>query len=148
MSIHIITIGKLEQKFSQIAQHYYQMIKWPLRTTAITYNHKTPPTQIKDFEATLISKHSKANSVKIALTEAGEELNSHQFASLISSHLVHARKLDFIIGGAFGLSPAILHNAYQLSLSRMTMPHQMAKLILLEQIYRAQTILTGHPYHK
>lgn len=62
---------------------------------------------------------------------------------------MEGRSIDFIIGGAFGLDKSILNlsNA-KLCLSKMTLPHQMAKLMLLEQIYRVQTILDGHPYHK
>ena len=63
--------------------------------------------------------------------------------------MMEGKSIDFIIGGAFGLDGSILNlsNA-KLCLSKMTLPHQMAKLMLLEQIYRAQTILDGHPYHK
>jgi 23S rRNA (pseudouridine1915-N3)-methyltransferase len=63
--------------------------------------------------------------------------------------MMEGRDVDFIIGGAFGLDQSILNLANaKLCLSKMTLPHQMAKLMLVEQIYRARSIIDGHPYHK
>ncbi|CAN0602806.1 unnamed protein product, partial [Ectocarpus sp. 12 AP-2014] len=85
----------------------------------------------------------------IALDLSGKQHSSEDFSLIFSQQMMAGNDIDFIIGGAFGLDQSILNLANtKLCLSKMTMPHQMAKLILLEQIYRAQTILDGHPYHK
>ena len=81
----------------------------------------------------------------IALSEEGNQLDSFSFAQLINRHA----DLTFFIGGPFGLSEEVKKNAnYLLSLSKMTLPHELAFLVLVEQIYRAERILEGHPYHK
>jgi len=90
---------------------------------------------IKSFYKWINAKRCQIKDIKTSL-------------SYIESYILK-NNIDFIIGGAFGLDQSILNLAnIKLCLSKMTMPHQMAKLILLEQIYRAQTILDGHPYHK
>ena len=79
----------------------------------------------------------------------GKQMSSEVFSDIFKSQMMYGRNIDFIIGGAFGLDESILLLAdIKLCLSKMTFPHQIAKLLLFEQIYRAQTILDNHPYHK
>jgi len=150
MQIHLISVGKLSKEFSSIADEYQKMIKWKLKTTEITYLQKLPPNQIKPFEAKLITQYLDAKSYKIILDVAGREFDSHEFTGLFrSGSLINNKSLEFIIGGAFGLDNSIHSIAgASLSLSRMTFSHRIARIMLLEQIYRAQTILENHPYHK
>jgi 23S rRNA (pseudouridine1915-N3)-methyltransferase len=75
-------------------------------------------------------------------------MGSRAFASYLQDHATHARDLSFVIGGAFGLGQKVLARARQLTLSAMTFPHEVARLLLAEQLYRAGTILRGEPYHK
>ncbi len=83
------------------------------------------------------------NARLIALDEKGKDYSTREFASLLESEAV------FVIGGADGLDPSIKDEAsLVLRLSAMTLPHALAQVLLLEQIYRAATILTGHPYHR
>ena len=84
----------------------------------------------------------------VALTRAGQPMGSRAFASYLETQAVHARDLCFLIGGAFGLGDELLRKARQLTLSPMTFPHEMARLLFAEQLYRAGTILRGEPYHK
>jgi 23S rRNA (pseudouridine1915-N3)-methyltransferase len=97
-------------------------------------------------------KHPTA--MKVMLDPAGKRMDSAQFARLVSGAEQAARDLIFLIGGAEGLLPAWRENAAQkngdqlLSLSEMTMPHELARVVLAEQIYRAFTTLRGHPYPK
>lgn len=149
MQIHIISIGKLSKDFQNIAMEYEKMIRWQLKSTEISYSKKLPPEQIKQFEAKEIAKYLRHDSYKIALEVTGKHYTSHEFAKIIENQQHSNKNIDLIIGGAFGLDQAILDLAHlKLSLSKMTLPHQMAKILLLEQIYRSQTILTNHPYHK
>lgn len=79
----------------------------------------------------------------VALDERGKEYSTRQFADLLKSETA------FVIGGAEGLDPSVKNEAsLQLRLSAMTLPHALAQVVLLEQIYRAATLLTGHPYHR
>ncbi len=81
----------------------------------------------------------------IALSEEGSQMDSVSFAKMIEKY----PDISFIIGGAFGLSEEVKNKAnFLLSLSKMTLPHEMAFLVLVEQLYRAERILEGHPYHK
>ncbi|MBV9568089.1 MAG: 23S rRNA (pseudouridine(1915)-N(3))-methyltransferase RlmH [Hyphomicrobiales bacterium] len=89
-------------------------------------------------------------AVRIALDERGETLNSKEFAKFLEKHRASgAKSLAFLIGGADGLAPDVLKTAHQtISFGAMTLPHQLARIVLLEQIYRALTIRSGHPYHR
>jgi 23S rRNA (pseudouridine1915-N3)-methyltransferase len=84
----------------------------------------------------------------VALTRAGQAMGSRAFAAYVQERALHARDIAFVIGGAFGLGPGVLGRARQLTLSAMTFPHEVARLLLAEQLYRAGTILRGEPYHK
>lgn len=84
----------------------------------------------------------------IALERTGREIDSEMLAARIDRWLAAGRDLVFVVGGADGLDPALTARAdFSWSLSPLTFPHQLARLIVLEQIYRASTILAGHPYH-
>jgi 23S rRNA (pseudouridine1915-N3)-methyltransferase len=83
------------------------------------------------------------NAYVVALDERGKDLTTEQFAKLLQ------RETAFVIGGADGLDEGIKRQAaLRLRLSALTLPHALAQVVLLEQIYRAATILTGHPYHR
>jgi 23S rRNA (pseudouridine1915-N3)-methyltransferase len=145
----IISVGKLNKEFQPIAEHYKKIIKYQIKFIGIDNVNKLPPKQIKQSEAKLINKHIETKSYNIILDVVGKSLSSHEFANMLQTNLVFGENICFIIGGAFGLDESIVKQAnVRLSLSNMTMPHQMAKIVLLEQIYRAQTILENHPYHK
>ena len=86
----------------------------------------------------------------VALTREGNGMDSRELSRYLERHAVRSSAgVAFVIGGAFGLGDAVLRRARRrLSLSRMTLPHEMARLVLAEQLYRAGTILRGEPYHK
>ena len=88
-------------------------------------------------------------AMKVLLDPAGKAMDSVQFARLVSQAEEQARDLIFLVGGAAGLPAAWRENeSLLLSLSRLTMPHELARVVLAEQIYRAFTLLRGHPYPK
>lgn len=84
----------------------------------------------------------------VALTRTGRPIGSRAFASYLEQHALHARDVAFVIGGAHGVGDELLARARPLTLSVMTLPHEVARLVLVEQLYRAGTILRGEPYHK
>lgn len=88
-------------------------------------------------------------SARVALTRSGRQVDSEEFARLLGSWQHDARDVALLIGGAHGIAPELLAGAdLRLSLSSLTLPHELARLVLLEQLYRACTILRGEPYHK
>jgi 23S rRNA (pseudouridine1915-N3)-methyltransferase len=89
------------------------------------------------------------HAAAVALTRKGRAMSSRTLAKWLSERALEARDVAFLLGGAYGLGPDVLNNVgHQLSLSSMTLPHEMARLVLVEQLYRAGTILRGEPYHK
>jgi 23S rRNA (pseudouridine1915-N3)-methyltransferase len=96
-----------------------------------------------EVERTLVKKEPGNLSGCIALDERGKDMTTRQFAALLGE------ERTFVIGGADGLSDRAKREAAQLlRISSLTLPHALAQVVLLEQIYRAATLLTGHPYHR
>jgi 23S rRNA (pseudouridine1915-N3)-methyltransferase len=149
MKIQIISIGKIASDQLSVMQHYQKMIGWKVQNTELTYSKKLSENQIKQYEAQLIKDKLTKGSYVIALDVLGKQVTSEDFSEIFARQMMDGRDIDFIIGGAFGLDSSILDLAdTKLSLSKMTFPHQIAKILLFEQIYRAQTIIEKHPYHK
>lgn len=103
----------------------------------------------KEKEADLILKAFQPGDVIVLLDEGGREMRSVEFADYMKQKMNSvSRRLVFVIGGPYGFSPRVYEAAHEkLSLSRMTFSHQMVRLIFVEQLYRAMTILNGGPYH-
>lgn len=91
----------------------------------------------------------KPQEFVVALDERGREMNTRELASWLSGRMNDGRDLALVIGGPDGLSPELLGRADQkLSLSKLTLPHPLVRVVLAEQLYRAHTVLSGHPYHR
>ncbi|MCX6782282.1 MAG: 23S rRNA (pseudouridine(1915)-N(3))-methyltransferase RlmH [Candidatus Magasanikbacteria bacterium] len=157
LHISIICLGKLKEEYWRKAEAEYLKRLSPFAKIEIIgikeepFGEKDDPTAIKIKEAEKIKKAlvGKADGFIIALDENGEPFSSVRFAAKINS-LAGNRTADFviIIGGPLGLSDSILKIAdMTLSLSLFTFTHQMARVILLEQIYRAMMINSGRKYH-
>ncbi len=107
------------------------------------------PARAKAVEATAILDRVKSTDRLVALDELGKTLTSHGLAELINQSQIQSQSLVFCIGGDQGLSREIIDcSSLTLSLSRFTLPHRLARLVLVEQLYRAFTILRGEAYHK
>lgn len=104
----------------------------------------------KADEASRLAKAAGPAAVRIALDENGKTLTSDAFARMLSKHADSGTKCcAFLIGGPDGHGADVLANAQlRLSLGAMTLPHGLARIVLIEQLYRAATILSGHPYHR
>jgi 23S rRNA (pseudouridine1915-N3)-methyltransferase len=109
----------------------------------------TSPERVQERERERIEAALPSACVRIALDERGRMLDSTRFAQQLAQWRMEARDLAFLIGGADGLSATAKAGASMLlSLSPLTLPHGLARVVLVEQIYRAHTILRGHPYHR
>ncbi len=104
--------------------------------------------QQKTMEGDLVLKQVQPSDTIVLLDEHGKDFRSIEFANWLENKRNTARRLVFVIGGPYGFSPAIYERAQEkISLSKMTFSHQMVRLVFLEQLYRACTIIKGEPYH-
>jgi 23S rRNA (pseudouridine1915-N3)-methyltransferase len=105
--------------------------------------------RIKALEAGRILEKLPGNCALVAMDEHGRELATRELAQTLDDWLHSGRDVALVIGGADGLAPEILKRAEStISLSRLTLPHALARVLLAEQLYRAWTLLTNHPYHR
>lgn len=155
MKISLLVIGKTDAKYFVDAIREYEnrlghYIPFEMQIIPDIKNTKNlSESQQKDKEGELILKNLQAGDYVVLLDEHGKEFSSKQFANYIErkTHTV-TKRLIFIIGGPYGFSEAIYNKASEkISLSRMTFSHQMIRLIFIEQLYRAMTILNNEPYH-
>ncbi|MCF2681749.1 23S rRNA (pseudouridine(1915)-N(3))-methyltransferase RlmH [Faecalicatena contorta] len=159
MKITIITVGKMKEKYLKeaIAEYSKRLSKYCKLEIVEVADEKTPENAsetiengIREKEAERILKHIKEDAYVITLEIGGKLLSSEELAEKIeklgiqgTSHII------FIIGGSIGLGTSVLKKSdYALSFSRMTFPHQLMRVILLEQVYRSYRIINGEPYHK
>lgn len=150
MRITIVAVGRHKAgPLKSLQEFYADRIRWPLAIREVEERRKLPPAELKAREGDLILAALPKDAVLIALDGRGKTLSSTDFAQRLGRWRDADASLAFVIGGADGLSDAVLHRAkLVLSLGAMTWPHLLVRGMLLEQIYRAQQILAGHPYHR
>jgi 23S rRNA (pseudouridine1915-N3)-methyltransferase len=122
----------------------------PLQLTEIGESRAATPDLRKDDEAQRLLKAASAAEVTVALDEEGRAVSSEAFAQWLAERRDGgAKAMAFLIGGPDGHGKGVLDAAaLKLSLGAMTLPHGLARIVLAEQLYRAATILAGHPYHR
>ena len=159
MKITVITVGKIKEKYLKdaISEYSKRLSKYCKLEIIEVADEKTPDNasevvedSIRSKEAERILKYVKDDAYVITLEIGGKQLSSEELADKIdkigiqgTSHII------FIIGGSIGLGEEVLKKSnFALSFSKMTFPHQLMRVILLEQIYRSYRIISGEPYHK
>lgn len=155
MKIFFWSIGKPHEPyvkegvelFTNRIAHYYP-VEWKVFPSAKNAASSTPE-QIKKSEAAPILNSLQTGDLLIALDEYGDQVNSVELAAFIQQKANESTKnLIFLIGGAYGLDESILKKCkFKWSLSKLVFPHQLVRLILVEQIYRACTIIRNEKYH-
>lgn len=155
MKIVIISTGKVRQSFILAGEReYLQRVKSGLRLEVTELGLEAPDSmgaeEVREREGKEILKRLKGYDYVIALDERGQRLTSEKFSRLLESRMNAGTKaVGIMIGGAYGLSESVRQRAdYVLSLSDLTLPHQLARLVIVEQCYRAFTMLKGISYHK
>ncbi len=159
MNITLVTVGKVKEKFYRdaILEFEKRLSRYCKLDIMEVADEKTPDKaseiveeQIKEKEAERILKYIKEDAYCIALAIEGKKTDSVKLANHINELAVSGRSnLVFVIGGSLGLHKKVLNRADEkLSFSDMTFPHQLMRVILLEQIYRCYRIINGEPYHK
>ena len=163
MKITILCAGKIKEKYFEagIAEYTKRLSRYTVIEIKQVQDEKTPDNaseaeeeKIKQAEGArmldFLKKAKRSDCYVFALVIKGKEIDSVELSEKISELTVSGKShLVFIIGGSLGLSDEVIAESdYKLSFSKLTFPHQLMRLILLEQIYRAFRIKTGEPYHK
>lgn len=159
MNIQLIVVGKLKESYLQEGIREYLKRLGPYANVQIReVADEKAPEQLSEAEARKVKEKEgerilaliKPDTYVIALAIDGEPWTSEHLAGKLESLATYGKsQVAFIIGGSLGLSDAVLRRAdAKLSFGRITMPHQLIRLVLVEQIYRAFRIMRGEPYHK
>ena len=159
MNITLYTVGKIKENFyRQAIEEYSKRLGRYCKLKIIEVSDEKTPDhasaaeeeQIKNKEGQRLESKIKDGTYLIALAIDGKMLDSVAFSQKIENLAIHGiSEIGFVIGGSLGLSEGILKRAdMHLSFSKMTFPHQLMRVILLEQIYRGYRIISNEPYHK
>lgn len=159
MKITLITVGKIKEKYLRdaIAEYSKRLSRYCKLEIVEVADEKTPDNAsehmeeiIREKEGERILKYIKDDAYTIALAIDGKMLSSEQLADKINTlGITGTSHIILVIGGSLGLCDEVLKKAdYHLSFSKMTFPHQLMRVILLEQIYRSYRIINKEPYHK
>ena len=159
MKITVITVGKIKEKYLRdaVAEYVKRLSRYCKLEIIEVADEKTPDQagetveeQIRDKEGERILKYIRDDMYVITLEIGGKMLSSEELADKINMLGIRGQSsVAFVIGGSIGLGREVLkHSDYALSFSKMTFPHQLMRVILLEQVYRSYRIINGEPYHK
>jgi 23S rRNA (pseudouridine1915-N3)-methyltransferase len=133
--IVVIAVGRLRAPFADDVAHYRRLLQGHARLEEI---------EVRD--GTAVARRVPDRAFVSLLDDAGEQLDSHGFARWLEARRQSGRDLCFVVADAFG-EAALERTDHRLSLGRLTLPHQLARVVLLEQLFRAHKILAGEPYH-
>ena len=143
MKIHLVTIGKPKLTYAKQG--------WDEYLGRLQRQHTVRITQLPDkhaYDAEKILESTKGTFVVVMEIDA-TQFSSQQLADFLRKRELESREVSFVIGGPEGLPQEVINTAdYQWSLSKLTLPHDLAMVVLLETLYRASTINAGQPYHK
>ena len=132
--IIVVAVGRLRPPYADDVQHYQKLLARHARLELV---------EVREDEH--VARRLPERAFVSLLESGGEELDSVGFSSFLEARRQSGMDLCFVIGGPYGLE--LPHVEHRLSLGRMTLPHQLARVVLLEQLYRAHKILAGEPYH-
>jgi 23S rRNA (pseudouridine1915-N3)-methyltransferase len=146
--LSIIAVGKLPAEYLGAADHFMRMLSKDLIINEIIIKKNITGPEIMEIEADSILSKIHPSDYVVLLDPIGKKHDSISFANFLSRTMSNS-KISFIIGGAWGVSSRVKSRSNaSCSLSDFTFSHMLARIILLEQIYRAKSIIAGHPYHK
>lgn len=158
MKISILCVGKIKEKyFSDCINEYAKRLSGYVKLEITEVNDEKCPERLSKAEEERVKKTEGErilgrikDGFVVALAIDGRQMKSEEFSEFISEKMNRGiSHIYFIIGGSLGLSEEVLNRAdFKLSFSKMTFPHQLMRVVLLEQIYRAERIMKNEPYHK
>jgi 23S rRNA (pseudouridine1915-N3)-methyltransferase len=149
LRIALVCIGKVRPPFADDVAHYERLLRPQARLeTGELPEGKGDPAQAMASEARALLRCVPDRAYLCALDRTGEEMPSERLAEWLEDRRQAGRDLVFALGGAFGLDPTVLARAdHRLSLGAATLPHQLARVVLLEQLFRAHKLINHEPYH-
>jgi len=150
MSVTIITVGKKHEDWVEPGiQRYQKRLKQPFNAEWVLLAHSSfDDDRARQEESGRILSRLEGFTMIILLDERGKQYDSPAFSGLLSDQFAHSAKIALIIGGAFGVTEELRQKATHVwSLSPLVFPHQLVRLMLIEQLYRAQEISLGKSYH-
>ena len=154
LTVTILMAGKTRESFIREGLAFYEKRLQPfLHLTLVSVREEKEAgglsaETIRVREGERFRAQMPPRAYVIALTPQGRQFSSEEFAAWLTQRELESRPLAFLIGGHLGLDPGTLAAASErLALARLTLTHELSRLVLLEQLYRAMTIKTGHPYH-
>ena len=137
MRIGLVCVGKVRPPFADDVEHYERLLRPQARVETVEVQEGQP-----------LLKRIPERAYLCALDREGEQMSSEQLAKWLEKRRQEGRELWFAVGGAFGFDAEVLERAdHRLSLGMGTLPHQLARVVLLEQLFRAHKIINGEPYH-
>ena len=148
MNLRLLVVGKAGKDFRDYEASMRKRLQGAhqFEIVELAESRAKQPSQIKSDEAKTILKAAKPEF--ILFDERGKSLTSMQWADFFKQQVGNAQ-IDFVIGGAAGVADDVRQKAQAIwSLSKLTLPHQLARVLVVEQLYRAFSIIQGHPYHK
>ena len=159
MNIRIIAVGKIKEKYIQEGiKEYSKRLSKYCSLEIIEVDDEKAPENLSDKEIDIIKQKEgerilskiPQNSYVISLEIQGREISSEELSNKLNNLMIEgSSNITFIIGGSLGLSDTVSSKSnFKLSFSKMTFPHQLMRMILLEQIYRSWRIIKNEPYHK
>ena len=134
MKVTVLAVGRLRTPYVDEAEHYLKMLGRYANVEVV---------EVREDDD--VARRVPERAVVVLLDAGGRQMSSEAFAAWLEERRHEGRPLCFVVGGAFGLELA--RADLKLSLGRMTLPHQLARVVLVEQLYRAHKILAGEPYH-
>jgi 23S rRNA (pseudouridine1915-N3)-methyltransferase len=148
----LICVGKVRPPFSDDAAHYERLLGRHARLEVVEIGEAGADAarahEVLPREGAAILKRIPEDSFACVLDREGQELTSTELAAFIEERRMARADLCFVVGGPLGLDPAVLERAQRrFAFGRITLPHQLARVVLLEQLFRAHKILAGEPYH-
>jgi 23S rRNA (pseudouridine1915-N3)-methyltransferase len=154
LNIDVITVGKIKSSWVKEGVEYYRKLVGKYADLTLIHvkeadNARMKPEKAMSVEGESILDQLDSTAYTIALDVAGDQLSSEQLSRLLEGKKRDYSRIQFVIGGAYGLDTAVKKGTNtSLSLSKMTFPHELTEVILLEQLYRALSISAGSKYHK
>jgi 23S rRNA (pseudouridine1915-N3)-methyltransferase len=154
LNIDIISVGKIKSPWVKEGVEYYRKLVSKYADLTLIHVKEADNARMKPEKAMLVEGESildqlDSDAYSIALDVAGDLLSSEQLSRLLEGKKRDHSRIQFVIGGAYGLDAAVKKGTNaSLSLSKMTFPHELTEVILLEQLYRAMSISAGSKYHK
>lgn len=149
MKTLILAIGKMHGAETEACDEYLKRLQGDIIVKEMAVSKSLPPIETQKAEAELLLKAVPPKSFVILLDERGKDMTSRELAAKMASWQEQGSDLIFLIGGANGVADKVRAKAnFTLGLGKLTWPHRLVRVMLLEQLYRARQINAGHPYHR